>query len=130
MARLQIYYDGHCHLCSREIEHYRKRAIPGDVDFIDIASQSFDAIREGFDPKRVQLHLHARLDGQLYIGVDAFLAIWKVIPGYNWANKFVGFPGIYHLTRIAYSIFARIRPMLPKRRNCVDGSCQVAEKSV
>ena len=130
MPRLQIYYDGLCHLCSREIEHYRKRAEPGTVEFVDITNPAFDPVAEGFEPARVHLHLHARLDGQLFIGVDAFRAIWTVIPGYRWLNRLTGLPVVYQATKLMYAIFARIRPMLPKRKNCDSGVCGTGEKSV
>lgn len=124
-VRLQIFYDGRCHLCSREINHYRKKAVPGTVDFVDITSAAFNPIQEGFDPKRVNLHLHARLDGKLFIGVDAFRAIWYVIPGYRWLNRLTGLPIIYHVSKVLYSIFARIRPLFPKRKACLNGECKV-----
>jgi predicted DCC family thiol-disulfide oxidoreductase YuxK len=79
---------------------------------------------------RVHLHLHARLDGQHFIGVDAFRAIWTVIPGYRWLNHLTGLPVVYQATKLMYAIFARIRPMLPKRKNCDSGVCQTGEKSV
>lgn len=130
MARLQIFYDGLCHLCSREINHYRKKAIPGTVEFVDITSSSFDPVAEGFDPKRVNLHLHARLDGQLFIGVDAFRAIWSVIPGYGWLKSLTGLPIVYHVSKLLYAIFARIRPLFPKRKTCENGQCAVEPSPV
>jgi predicted DCC family thiol-disulfide oxidoreductase YuxK len=116
---LTIYYDGLCHLCSREIEHYRKKAVGLPVTFVDITEPAFDPVAMGFDAKRVHKHLHARLGDRLTIGVDAFLAIWEVIPGHRWLRRIVGCPGIYHLAKLGYMIFAEIRPYLPKRRRAV-----------
>ncbi|WP_020469027.1 thiol-disulfide oxidoreductase DCC family protein [Zavarzinella formosa] len=129
MARLQIFYDGRCHLCSREISHYRKKAIPGTTEFVDITADTFDPVAEGFDPKRVNRHLHTRLDGKLFIGVDAFRAIWSVIPGYRWLGWLTGLPVVHFVSKFLYSIFARIRPLFPKRRKCGTEACQIGGKA-
>ena len=126
MATVQAYFDGQCPLCSREISHYRKRVSPESVEFVDIAKPGFDAVALGFDPHRVQRHFHVKKDGQLCIGVDAFRAIWSIIPGYRWLGKLTGLPIVYQVSKAAYAVFARIRPLLPKRKSdCTDGQCRV-----
>jgi len=128
MARLHIFYDGRCHLCSREIAHYRKKAVPGTSEFVDISAATFDPVAEGFDPVRVRKHMHARLDGTLFIGLDAFRAVWFVIPGFRWLRTLTGLPVVYQLAKLSYALFARVRPFLPKRKPCGPAGCPVADK--
>jgi predicted DCC family thiol-disulfide oxidoreductase YuxK len=124
MSTLIIYYDGLCHLCSREIEYYRKRA-GENVTFVDIAAPDFDATTHGLDPNRVQQVMHVRQDGQLRLGLDAFIAIWETIPGHTWAARLAKTPGIHFLLGIGYQLFAWIRPYLPRKKaDCPDGACQ------
>jgi predicted DCC family thiol-disulfide oxidoreductase YuxK len=122
--RLIVYFDGLCPLCSREINHYRKQAPVGQVQFQDITDPEFQPETHGLDREAIHQHMHVRLDGKIRTGVQAFFAIWEVIPGYKALRTFLSLPGVYWLATILYSVFARVRPMLPKRK-CVEGVCRV-----
>jgi len=123
---LTLYYDGLCPLCSREIDYYRKK-VAGDpgVSFVDITAPDFVAEQHGLDARRVHRVMHVRYDGKVYTGPDAFLAIWKRIPGHAWMARVGSWPVIYQLGWLAYHAFAWIRPLLPRRkRDCETGACQ------
>ena len=116
-----VYYDGQCHLCSREINGYRKHANSNRLDFVDIASKQFDPAREGLDAKEVQRILHVkRSDGSLVKGVDAFIEIWRTLGILGWLT----FLAEHQPTRIlfegGYAAFARLRPLLPKKVCTID----------
>jgi len=127
-----IYFDGACPLCSREIAHYRKKDTAGRLRYVDIASPSFDAAAHGLDAKRVQKLMHVQLpDGKFATGVDAFIAIWNVLPGYEVMGKVAKLPLVKPLLHLAYRAFAAVRPHLPKRHkpgdktSCPDDRCAV-----
>ncbi|MBL8631799.1 MAG: DUF393 domain-containing protein [Myxococcales bacterium] len=126
-SQVTVYFDGACHLCSREIEHYRQKDREGKLRFVDISLSEFSAETEGLDPVRVQQVMHVRLpDGVLVTGVDAFVEIWKVLPGFAGLAKMAKLPGIHLGLRVGYQGFAAIRPLLPRRkRECADGGCAV-----
>ncbi len=126
-SQVTVYFDGACHLCSREIEHYRQKDLERRLRFIDISLPAFSAETEGLDPVQVQRVMHVRLpDGTLVTGVDAFVEIWKVLPGFAGLAKVAKLPGIRLGLRVGYQGFAAIRPLLPRRkRECVDGRCAV-----
>ena len=64
--------------------------------------------------------------GALVTGVDAFVEIWKVLPGFSALAKVASLPGIHLGLRVGYRGFAAIRPLLPKRKKeCEDGRCTV-----
>lgn len=112
-----IYYDGLCHLCYREIEHFKK--LPGSekLEFRDITLKEFNAEAEGLDPYKVHQLMHVRLqDGSIAQAVDAFVSIWRVFPRYRWLANMAENPIIYYVLNIGYRIFARLRPILPKRK--------------
>lgn len=123
-----VYFDGGCPLCSREIAHYRKKDTDGRLHFVDIDRRDFDAAREGLDPAAVKKVMHVRRpDGTLATGVDAFIAIWNVLPGYGGLASAAALPGVSLLLRGGYKVFAAVRPFLPRRQTpeCSDGSCAV-----
>jgi predicted DCC family thiol-disulfide oxidoreductase YuxK len=111
-----IYYDGACHLCSREMAHYRIIDLAGDLEFVDIAAPHFDAGAEGLNAKRVNQEMHVRnAKGELHTGVAALIEIWKVLPAYQKWVPVASNPFILPILKVGYFAFARVRPYLPKR---------------
>ena len=121
--QIQIYYDGLCQLCSREINHYKKNAYASRVEFIDITDANFNAKEQGLDPHLVHKHLHVKtLDQQIYTGIDAFIIIWRTLKGYSLLATLIELPIVNSLAKGGYCIFARIRPLLPKRKVMCEAS--------
>jgi predicted DCC family thiol-disulfide oxidoreductase YuxK len=122
----RVYFDGACYLCSREIEHYRSKDRERLLQFVDISDPAFSAANEGLDPLRVQQTMHVRdASGRLHQGVDAFLQIWRCIPGYRFIPGVARSPGVYQALRAGYFLFAKVRPYLPKKKRsaCKNGIC-------
>jgi predicted DCC family thiol-disulfide oxidoreductase YuxK len=115
-----VYFDGLCPLCSREIDHYRKLAGAELIRFVDITRDDFQPEVEGVNPQQVHKVLHMRTrDGDLQTGIDAFIEIWKLLHRYQWAAKWAQYGGIRILLKMGYSMFAQLRPYLPRRsREC------------
>lgn len=114
---VKVYYDGLCHLCSREMEHYRQEPGGESLEFVDITTPGFQAAAEGLDPVRVHRAMHVRKsDGTLAVGVEAVLVIWAVMPRYRRAARLGRSPLPNLLLRLGYRIFAAARPWLPKRK--------------
>ena len=117
---LSIYYDGHCRLCSPEIDYYRvldqnkKKFV-----FIDISSAEFNASRHGLDSKRVQKIFHVKTSkGKVITGVDAFAEIWKELGIFNIGRFLIRYQPSRFFMQLGYLIFANIRPFLPKKKSC------------
>ena len=124
---LQVFFDGACPLCSREIEHYRRQDRLGRLEPIDISAPDFDPRCYGIARESFMAELHA-IDraGTVYRGVAAFRAIWQAFPektGYRVMGRLIGLPLVEPLAGMAYRLFARLRPHLPGRKaGCDDGS--------
>lgn len=126
LTKLKVFYDGACHLCYREVQHYKKKDKRNLLEIIDISSTNFCASDYGLDETSVNLHLHS-LDesGNVYKGVDCFIEIWKRIPNYKWIIPAFESKLTRPIIDKSYDIFARkIRPRLPKRK-CESGSCKL-----
>lgn len=121
---VRVYYDGLCHLCSREMERYRKEPGGESLEFVDITTSWFRPAAEGLDPVRVHRAMHVRKsDGTLAVGVEAVLEIWEHLPRYRRAARLGRSPLPNLLLRLGYRAFAASRPWLPKRRRpCGPGS--------
>jgi predicted DCC family thiol-disulfide oxidoreductase YuxK len=125
---LDVFFDGHCRLCSAEIEMYRKKDVDHKIHWIDIADKNFNADHFGLDAKKVRQHMHAQwVGGKRVVGVDAFVAIWTVLPGYSFLRKVVTQPLLRPFFNLGYEAFTHIRPYLPKKKgvDCNDGTCAI-----
>lgn len=121
---LQVFYDGACPLCSREVAVYRRRDQLGRIAWVDISRPEFQAAEFGLDPARVQQVMHARApDGGVFTQITAFVKIWQALPGWPWAllRAVFAIPGMIPLANIFYRLFARNRYRLTGR--CTPESC-------
>ncbi len=127
---LEIFYDGNCIVCSREIDHYRRNNPAGRLMFIDISDAGFAAEHYGKSRDEFMAKMHVRdVSGTFLAGVDAFLAIWQAYPSgsrYRLLAQLVSLPPITPMIRVGYALFARYRHLLPKRRgSCDSGACDL-----
>lgn len=104
---ITVFYDGKCGLCSREIDHYRKVAPPGIFQWQDVTVDASALKARQVDLVEALRLLHA-LDaqGNLHVGVDAFLLIWRNLDRWRLLARIVALPGIRPLTDRLYRLFA------------------------
>ncbi len=112
MVELLVWYDGGCPLCRREIALMRRLDRRGAISFVDVAQD--DATCPA-DRAALLARFHAREDGVVVSGAEAFAAMWRAIPllrplGLMARNRWV----LGGLERL-YGRFLRIRPMLQER---------------
>lgn len=106
---LQLFYDGACPLCRREVAWIRKIDRRDQLMLTDISADDFQPA--AFDCSREQLmsKMHARLpDGQWVTGMEAFRRIYGAI-GFRWLIPVTRLPIISHLLEAGYWLFARQR---------------------
>ena len=107
---IQVFYDGKCGLCAREINYYRNKDSAHNIDWVDV-NERFDELNKLDIPLATALkHMHARLeDGRLVTGVDAFIAIWQRIPGWQGMAGCASLPLVRQLLAKLYEVFAWLR---------------------
>lgn len=125
-SKITVYFDGLCHLCSREINQYRTMRGGEKISFIDITKSDFDAKKEGVDSKEVHKYLHVRdKNGRIQLGVDAFIVIWRELPALKNVAVLASMKPIHKVLNAVYLLFARVRPLLP-RKSCADSPyCEI-----
>ena len=115
MTKTKILFDGNCVVCDIEISHY-KRIAPELFEIVDISSAEFRASDYKLTKEAVDKDMHVITpEGDLKIGVDAFAHIWSRLPRYQVFSKAIMLPVIHPCAKVGYSIFAKLRPMLPKK---------------
>ena len=119
-SRTKVFFDGICHLCSKEMAIYRRLDPEGKkLELVDITSSEFNAKTYGLDEKKIHQWMHV-IDAfdVVHVGVDAFLHLWKEMNLFPTLRKLVKTQPFYSLAWMWYRSFALIRPYLPKKNQC------------
>lgn len=122
--KTQVYYDGLCIVCSKEIDHYRRLKGAENLEFVDIKATDFDPRPHGLDPKKIDKVMHVKdAQGIIHEGLDAFKAIWSQLPRYRFLLKIADNPLVRPLLNVGYVGFTKIRPFLPRKKiDCESGN--------
>ena len=123
---LQVFYDGGCILCSKEIAYYKKKDLGKKIDFIDITDNTFNCENYSLDREKIFEKFHV-LDskGEIKTGVEAFCSIWETLNLF----KFMQFIKTTWLgetvLKLGYNTFLKVRPYLPRKNKCNSESCKI-----
>lgn len=126
--QIQVFFDGECPLCRREITFLRRRdGGRGRVSFEDITAPGFDATRHGLERKDLTGRIHGVLpDGRIVDGVEVFRRLYDAV-GLGWLLAPTRWPLLRPLADAAYRWFARNRLRITGRHEmeCVADRCAV-----
>lgn len=121
---VEVFFDGDCPLCMREIRMLRRFDRRARIQFTDIAAPTFDAGAYGRTQADFMDHIHGRRgDGAWIEGVEVFRRLYAAI-GLGPLVALTRLPGLSHLLDLGYRVFARNRLRLTGR--CAPGgACAV-----
>lgn len=120
---VEVFFDGDCPLCVREIAVLRKLDKRQRIVFTDIADKTFDPSTLGTDYASLMSRIQGRLpDGSWIEGVEVFRRLYTAV-GFGPLIAVTRIPGISHAMNAAYTLFAKNRLKLTGR--CIDGVCEV-----
>jgi predicted DCC family thiol-disulfide oxidoreductase YuxK len=121
-VKVEVFYDGDCPLCVREIRLLRWLDRHDRIGFVDIAASSFDARLVGRTHDQLMARIHGRLPGgELIEGVEVFRRLYAAV-GFGPLVALTRIPGISHLLDGIYRLFARHRLRLTGR--CTATTCR------
>ncbi|GAB4533598.1 MAG: DUF393 domain-containing protein [Haliangiales bacterium] len=126
--QVEVFYDGACPLCMREIAMLMRRDRTHQrIRFTDISAAEFSAASYG-KPRRAFIdRIQGRLpDGTWIEGVEVFRRLYSAV-GFAWLIPLTRLPIIRHLLDAAYRVFARNR--LKWTGRCDDGACELPTAS-
>jgi predicted DCC family thiol-disulfide oxidoreductase YuxK len=112
---IEVFYDGDCPLCLREIRMLRRLDRHRRIRAVDIAQDGFDAGALGVPRAALLARIHGRLpDGTLIEGVEVFRRLYAAV-GFGPLVSLTRLPGIAQAFDLGYDWFARNRLRLTGR---------------
>ena len=121
---IEVFFDGKCGLCSREIAYYQNIAPSGIFAWMDIATDASPLAAHQISQADALRHLHVRDEaGEWHIGAAAFLVIWQQLRYWRFLAILVGLPMIRQIAAMVYNCFADYR--FAKLAHC-----QIAQKKL
>ena len=116
--KTEVLYNGSCPICSREVNLYAdlsaRAALPIRYDDLSDACTLADW---NVSAEEAAKRLHVRKNGRLYVGIPAFIIVWRDIPQTRWLAKLVSLPGVHWVANKVYDhILAPALYTLHRRR--------------
>ncbi|CAN5923711.1 DUF393 domain-containing protein [soil metagenome] len=121
---VEVFYDGDCPLCMREIRMLMRKDRASRIEFTNIAAPDFSPEAHGTTLADLMARIQGRLpDGRWIEGVEVFRRLYSAI-GFGSLVLLTRLPVIAQLLALGYRVFANNRLRLTGR--CApDGSCVV-----
>ncbi len=120
---IEVFFDGGCPLCVREVAMLRRWDRARQIRFTDIDAPTFDAAAYGKSHDELMARMHGRLpDGTWLDGVEVFRRMYSAV-GYKRLAALSRLPLLSQLLDLGYTLFARNRLKLTGR--CTAQSCSV-----
>lgn len=120
---VEVFFDGGCPLCQREIGLLRRWDRKQKIRFTDISAPDFDAAAVGKTHAELMDQIYGRLpDGQFIRGVEVFRRLYSAV-GFGPLVLLTRLPIISQLLDAGYYVFAKNRLRLTGR--CDHGKCAV-----
>lgn len=124
---VELFFDGECPLCTREVGVLRRLDRKRRVRFTDIADPAFDPSALGLSLDAMMARIHGRLpDGTVIEGVEVFRRVYEAV-GLGALASLSRLPGLSALTEAAYTLFAKNRLRLTGR--CHSAGCAVSDRA-
>ncbi len=120
---VEVFHDGACPLCAREMRWLRRLDRHQRIRFTDISDPAFDPASTGLTFETLMARIHGRLpDGPVIEGVEVFRQLYAAA-GFAKLAAFSRWPGVAQVMSAGYWLFAKNRLRLTGR--CADRQCAV-----
>jgi len=124
---IEVFFDGECPLCLREIAALRSLDRRERIQFTDIAAPGFDPASIGLTHADLMEKIHGRLaDGTLIEGVEVFRRLYGAV-GFGPLVALSRMPGVAGALESAYCVFAKNRLRLTGR--CTPERCELPARA-
>jgi predicted DCC family thiol-disulfide oxidoreductase YuxK len=118
----EVFYDGECPLCRREINFLKSKDRKGRIRFSDLQNLQLNTPEIPRTYDQLMAEIHGRFpDGTWVTGVEVFRRLYDAI-GWTWVVAPTRWPLIRNVLNVGYRFFAKRRLALTGRCN---DSCEV-----
>ena len=122
MQEVEVFFDGDCPLCSKEINFLKKLDKQNKIIFTNIADKDFEASNYGLTFDDFMAEIRGRLpDGTMISGVEVFRRLYGAV-GLKWTMAITRWPIISPFLDLGYKFFAKNRLRMTGRCN-LKGKC-------
>jgi predicted DCC family thiol-disulfide oxidoreductase YuxK len=108
----KVYYNSACPVCKAGINDQRQRMEKcgiSDIEWVDVHDNPDRVAEVDKSLEHVRERLYVKGDqGEIDIGIDAFIHLWQRTPGQRWLATLFQWPIIKPLARLAYNGFAKL----------------------
>lgn len=109
---VEVYFDGSCPLCRREIAVYQNIKPDQPIHWVDVSNPD-SPIPPGRSTEQLMARFHTRTaEGVLLSGAEAFVHVWAQLPGWRVLALLAKIPGVLFLMEKAYNCFLPVRPAI------------------
>jgi predicted DCC family thiol-disulfide oxidoreductase YuxK len=116
MARIQVYFDGDCPICAREMDRCRVLEGAAAIDFVDINKDMSALQSNGVRYEEALARLYVRDEtGRLHKGISAYAVLFKKLRRYRWLARLVTLPGALPVLDRIYAAWASGRRRNPSQ---------------
>lgn len=123
---IEVFFDGGCPLCHREINFMKRRDRQGTIKFTDIDTNDFHPEALGKTYDELMAKIYGRLpDGNWITGVEVFRRLYSAI-GFGPLVMLTRLPVVSQIMELGYHVFAKNRLRLTGR--CSTQTCSVKRK--
>ncbi len=114
MNSLEVFYDGGCPLCRREINYFRALKSRVPVTWLDLTDSNAE-LPQGLDRCSALARMHVRVDGRYYYqGAAAFGILWSQFVYWRMLGLFLRIPPVTWCADLLYRLFLKLRPHLQR----------------
>lgn len=111
---VEVYFDGSCPMCRREIAVYQNITPDQPISWVDV-SKPDTPLPQGQSKEQLMARFHTRTaQGELLSGAAAFVHVWGQLPGWRVLAWLAKVPGMLWLMEKAYNGFLPVRPAMQR----------------
>lgn len=118
ISKIKVYYNSACPVCDAGINAQKNKSSECAIDWNDIHTNNELVQDVGDDIEYVRERLHVVDENdEVFVGINAFIAIWRHSPKERWKAKLLSLPIIKPFANCAYNIFARLLYQWNRKRS-------------
>lgn len=114
MNTIEVFYDGGCPLCQREIAYFRTLQSRIRIQWLDLTDLELE-LPANLDRCSALQRMHVRVDGERYYqGAAAFAMLWSQFRYWRVLGLTLRIPPVTWCAEQCYRFFLKIRPQIQR----------------